>query len=212
MAGKRRKATRSMKGKRSTKGESRPLGAGAERACAARDTYRHGNLREAAVSAAFALAAEGGGAALSLRRVAEAVGVAHRSLYNHFADREALVDAVAEAGFEALASKLQTAATRGEFVKTYVRFVLDHSNLYQVMKSQPVSAINRKPGLQRAIQLSVKESARLFCDPNAGPTENRRAVIKVLILLYGGISMYVEGILEVSSEDELIAELQSMIP
>jgi AcrR family transcriptional regulator len=212
MAGKRRKATRSMKGKRSTKGESRALGASAERERAARDTYRHGNLREAAVSAAYALVAVGGGAALSLRRVAEAVGVAHRSLYNHFADREALVDAVAEAGFEALASKLQTAATRGEFVKTYVRFVLDHSNLYQVMKSQPVSAINRKPGLQRAIQLSVKESARLFCDPNAGPIENRRSVIKVLILLYGGISMYVEGILEVSSEDELIAELQSMIP
>ena len=212
MAGTRRKAKRSMKGKRSTKGESRALGAGVERAHPARDTYRHGNLREAAVSAAFALVAAGGETALSLRRVAEAVGVAHRSLYNHFADREALVDAVAEAGFEALASKLQTAATRAEFVKTYVRFMLDNSNLYRVMKSQPISAINRKPELQRAIQLSVKESARLFCDPNAGPIENRRTVIKVLILLYGGISMYVEGILEVSSEEELIAELQSMIP
>ena len=193
------------------KRENRVLGAGA-RARTARDTYRHGNLREAAVSAAFALVAADGEAALSLRRVAAAVGVAHRSLYNHFADREALVDAVAEAGFEALASRLQAAATPGEFVKTYVRFVLDNSNLYRVMKSQPISAINRKPRLQRAIQLSVKESARLFCDPNAGPIENRRTVIKVLILLYGGISMYVEGILEVSSEDELIAELQSMIP
>jgi AcrR family transcriptional regulator len=197
------------KEKRSRKRDS--LGAGA-RAPAARDTYRHGNLREAAISAAFALVAAGGETALSLRRVAEAVGVAHRSLYNHFADREALVDAVAEAGFEALASKLQTTATRAEFVRNYVRFVLDHSNLYRVMKSQPISAINRKPGLQRAIQLSVKESARLFCDPNARPIENKRTVIKVLILLYGGISMYVEGILEVSSEDELIAELQSMIP
>ena len=205
MKGTRRKAKRSMKG------DSRALGAG-ERAPAARDTYRHGNLREAAVSAAFALVAAGGETALSLRRVAEAVGVAHRSLYNHFADREALVDAVAEAGFEALASKLQTAATRAEFVRNYVRFVFDHSNLYRVMKSQPISAINRKPGLQRAIQLSVKESARLFCEPNAGPIEKKRTVIKVLILLYGGISMYVEGILEVSSEDELIAELQSMIP
>ena len=191
------------------KGKSRAAGAGAR---TARDTYRHGNLREAAVSAAFGLVARGGEAALSLRRVAEVVGVAHRSLYNHFADREALVDAVAEAGFEVLASKLRTAATRGEFVKIYVRFMLDNANLYRVMKSQPISAINRKPRLRQAIQLSVKESARLFCDPNAGPIENRRAVIKVLILLYGGISMYIEGILEVSSEDELIAELQSMIP
>jgi len=178
----------------------------------ARDTYRHGNLREAAISAAFGLVAAGGEAALSLRRVAEEVGVAHRSLYNHFADREALVDAVAEAGFEVLASTLRAAATRADFVKAYVRFVLDNPNLYRVMKGQPISVINRKPALQRAIQLSVKESARLFCDVNSDPTENRRVVIKVLILLYGGISMYLEGILDVSSEDELIVELQSMIP
>lgn len=194
------------------KGESRAPAASAKRARPARDTYRHGNLRDAAVTAAFALVAAGGEEALSLRRVAEAVGVAHRSLYNHFADREALVDAVAEAGFEALAGKLRTAATRGEFVKTYVRFVLDNPNLYRAMKSQPISVIHQKPSLQHAIQLSAKESARLFCDPNADSNENRRTVIKVLILLYGGISMYMEGLLDVSGEDELIAELQSMIP
>jgi hypothetical protein len=80
------------------------------------------------------------------------------------------------------------------------------------MKGQPIAVVNRKPGLQRAIQLCVKESARLFGDPDASPDENRRIVIKVLILLYGGISMYLEGILDVSGEDELITELQSMIP
>ena len=36
-------------------------------------------------------------------------------------------------------------------------------------------------------------------------------MIKVLILIYGGISMYMEGILDVSGEAELIAELQRMI-
>ena len=193
------------------KGGNRIAGAGAKTARPARDTYRHGNLREAAISAAFALVAEGGKDALSLRRVSAAVGVAHRSLYNHFADREALVDAIAEAGFEALAGKLRATSTRTEFVETYVRFVLNNSNLYQVMKSQPVSVINRKLDLQRAIQLSAKESARLFCDPNADLDENRRTVLKVLILLYGGVSMYMEGLLDVSSEDELIAELQRMI-
>ena len=200
------------KAKRAMNGKNFGPAAGAAKARPARDSYRHGNLREAALAAACALVAAGGEAALSLRRVAAAAGVAHSSLYNHFADREALVDAVAEAGFEALARKLQAAATRAEFVRAYVRFVLDNANLYQVMKSQPVSVINRKPGLQRAIQLSVKESARLFCDPNADAIENRRMVIKVLILLYGGISMYLEGILDFAGEDELIAELQSMLP
>ena len=176
-----------------------------------RETYRHGNLREAAVAAAVDLVARGGEAALSLRRVADAAGVAHRSLYNHFANREALVDAVAEAGFEALAATVQVTATRAEFVKAYVLFVLNNPSLYRVMKGQPIAVIKQKPGLQRAIRLSVNESARLFCDPRATSEDNRRTVIKVLILLYGGISMYQEGILEVADKDELISELQSMM-
>ena len=72
-----------------------------------RDTYRHGNLRAEAVQAAFELATADGAGALSLRAVADRVGVAHRSLYNHFADREALVDAVAEQGFLRLAEALE---------------------------------------------------------------------------------------------------------
>ena len=177
-----------------------------------RATYRHGALREAALAAALDLVAAEGEAALTLRRIAERVGVAHRSLYNHFADREALVDAVAEAGFLALAAALRPAATRADFVRAYVRFVLDNAKLYRVMLSQPLAAINGKPELQRAIHQSVAESARLFADAHASAEDNRRTVVKVLILLYGGIRMYLEGILEADGEEGLIAELQAMIP
>ena len=55
-----------------------------------RTTYRHGNLQAAALKAASRLVAKDGHERLSLREVAEAVGVAHRSLYNHFEHREAL--------------------------------------------------------------------------------------------------------------------------
>jgi AcrR family transcriptional regulator len=177
----------------------------------ARTTYRHGALREAAIAAAMRLVCEGGEPALTLRRVAEAVGVAHRSLYNHFADREALADAVAEAGFAALAARLRAAATRADFVREYVRFVLDNLNLYRLMKSQPLAVIEGKPALREAIRLTAAESARLFCDREASAQDNRRIVVKVLMLLYGGISLYLEGLLDVAGEDELIAELQSMI-
>src|SRR5688572_13961318 len=102
-----------------------------------RDTYRHGNLRAEAVQAAYELATADGAAALSLRAVAEKVGVAHRSLYNHFADREALVDAVAEQGFRRLAEALTTAATPGEYVRAYVGFALERPLLYALMKSRP---------------------------------------------------------------------------
>jgi AcrR family transcriptional regulator len=155
-----------------------------------RDTYRHGNLKEAAIQAALGLVSARGAEALTLRGVAEMVGVAHRSLYNHFADREALVDAVAEAGFDALAAALRAATTRAEFTQIYVRFVLDHRSLYAIMKSQPVAILNQKPELRRAIHLTAQEAVRLFGDPSASAEHNRRVITKVLILLYGGISMY----------------------
>jgi AcrR family transcriptional regulator len=68
-----------------------------------RATYRHGNLKAAALKAAYGLVAKAGHEDLSLREVADAVGVAHRSLYNHFRDREALLDAVATDAYTKLA-------------------------------------------------------------------------------------------------------------
>ena len=89
-----------------------------------RDSYRHGNLRAEATLAALDVVAAQGHEALSLRGVAEAVGVAHRSLYNHFSDREGLLDAVAEEGFLRFGHQLQAARSTDEYVQTYVRFAL----------------------------------------------------------------------------------------
>src|SRR3982074_1140023 len=53
-----------------------PLYEGNMDAKSPRATYRHGNLKQAALKAASRLVAKGGHEALSLREVAEAVGVA----------------------------------------------------------------------------------------------------------------------------------------
>ncbi len=64
--------------------------------------YHHGNLREALVDAAVDAVREGGPEALALRQLARRVGVSHNAAYRHFADREALVDVVAERALAAL--------------------------------------------------------------------------------------------------------------
>jgi len=61
--------------------------------------YHHGNLRDAVLEAARTMVAREGTAGLSLRALAREVGVSHPALYNHFADREALL---AELSTEAL--------------------------------------------------------------------------------------------------------------
>src|SRR5216684_1759669 len=153
-----------------------------------RATYRHGNLKAAALKAATRLVAKAGHEQLSLREVADAVGVAHRSLYNHFEHREALLDAVA----------------------TYVRFALANRALYALMTSRPHATMKHNPPLQRAVHIGITEAMRIFCREVETPAARRRAVMKIYLTLYGGISLYAAGVLDQPSEKALIAELAAM--
>jgi AcrR family transcriptional regulator len=72
--------------------------------------YHHGDLREALLSAALAILEEGEGVAgLSLREAARRAGVSAMAPYRHFADKEALLAAVATIGFERLGKALAAA-------------------------------------------------------------------------------------------------------
>ena len=71
--------------------------------------YHHGNLRRALIDAGLALIDREGATALSLRAVAQRVGVSAAAPYRHFPSREALLAAVAEEGFRLLGKELQHA-------------------------------------------------------------------------------------------------------
>src|SRR6266581_3873594 len=164
-----------------------------------RATYRHGNLKAAALKAAFALVAKAGHEQLSLREVADSVGVAHRSLYNHFEDREALLDAVATDAYTRLAARLVKAWTPE-----------DYRAIYALMTSRPHATMKHNPPLQSAVHKVITEAMRIFCRDIETPAERRRAVMKIYITLYGGISLYAAGVLDQPSEKALIAELAAM--
>src|SRR5258708_12625025 len=61
--------------------------------------YHHGDLRHALIQAGLEMLAEGGAAALDLRKVARKAGVSHAAPYRHFADKQPLVPAINEEGF-----------------------------------------------------------------------------------------------------------------
>jgi AcrR family transcriptional regulator len=175
-----------------------------------RTTYRHGNLKQAALKAATRLVAAHGHEALSLREVAEAVGVAHRSLYNHFVHREALLDAVATEAYLRLAAVLVKAKTPQDYIAKYVRFALANRALYALMTSRPHATMKHNPPLQQAVHRVITEAMRIFCADIESSARRRRAVMKVYITLYGGISLYATGVLDQPSEKALIAELSAM--
>jgi len=64
--------------------------------------YHHGNLRESLIDAALDVVERLGHQAVSLRELAQALEVSRGAPYRHFADREALLKAVAVRGFEQL--------------------------------------------------------------------------------------------------------------
>lgn len=112
-------------------------------------TYHHGDLRAACLSAAMELLEEGGETALSLRAVARRAGVSPAAPYRHYADREALVSAVAGLGYRELAERLAAAhpspSTPEQLTSVavaYVQFALERPALFRIMFGEPCDRDN----------------------------------------------------------------------
>jgi AcrR family transcriptional regulator len=71
-----------------------------------RQKYHHGDLRQALLAAGMDLARDGGPDAVVLREATRRVGVSPNAAYRHFADRDALLDAVSDASMSALATAI----------------------------------------------------------------------------------------------------------
>lgn len=106
--------------------------------------YHHGDLRRALIDTALDMLAEEEGWQFTLRELARRAGVSHTASYKHFADKAELLSELALIGFERLRAALLAARPappvdrRDEYLtmsKAYVRFGVDHSNLYRLMFS-----------------------------------------------------------------------------
>jgi AcrR family transcriptional regulator len=76
--------------------------------------YHHGGLRQALLAAARALISERGPSGFTLAEAAKRVGVTGAAPYRHFADRNALIAALAQQGFEHFNEELGRAWNGGQ--------------------------------------------------------------------------------------------------
>jgi AcrR family transcriptional regulator len=124
----------------------------------ARGAYHHGNLRRALLDAALELVEREGVAGLTLREAARRAGVSQAAPYRHFADKEALLAAVAEEGFTALAAEMRQRRDAQqdpllrfrELGLAYVSVAVAHPSHFRVMFGRQTAARARHPGLRRA--------------------------------------------------------------
>jgi AcrR family transcriptional regulator len=108
----------------------------------ANNLYHHGNLRQSLLDNSLNLLRKEGLEGLSLRRLAELSGVSRAAPYHHFKDKQALLAAVAEQGFQqleqlllAVVSDEQTALEQRlqQAVRGYLQFAQTQPALYQLM-------------------------------------------------------------------------------
>jgi AcrR family transcriptional regulator len=93
------------------------------------------------VDAALALLESEGERALSMRRVAERVGIRAPSIYEHLADKRALEAAMISRGFELQTAAVEAAVEGADdsaaaLAQAYRAFALAHPHLYRLMTAR----------------------------------------------------------------------------
>jgi len=139
---------------------------------ATKKAYHHGNLRPALVAAALKEIAKSGPDGFSLREVARRAGVSAPAVYRHFADKDALLAAVAAECWERIGAAMQTAVAAApdnaleRFRATgiaYVTFAVEHPEHFRALAV---------PGLSEMMPADVMERA------NAWAAAEREALMR----------------------------------
>jgi AcrR family transcriptional regulator len=132
----------------------------------AKTSYHHGDLRTALVAAALEILHQLGPRQLSIRAVARKVGVSHTAPYRHFADKNELIVACVEQGFELMRQTMadkKAAADKDPLSQfaaagmAYIEFALDHPTYYRVMYSGDLLSSTGRQSLQHTSSETYEE-------------------------------------------------------
>lgn len=128
--------------------------------------YHHGNVPAAVAEAALDLIAEKGIDAFTLREAARRIGITHGAVYRHFADKRALLAAIAEDGFNRLAEGIEKKVARAgddalERLKAlavaYLQFAMSNRACYFVMFGPRLNPDGKFPGLEQAVMRALHD-------------------------------------------------------
>jgi AcrR family transcriptional regulator len=98
------------------------------------DRYHHGDLRSALLAAAWTVVSKRGVDALSLRAVAEVVGVSYAAPAHHFPSKDALIAALQDEAWRRFSDELHAAGPSLKALgRAYVNFATQHPAQVRLM-------------------------------------------------------------------------------
>ena len=167
------------------------------------DAYHHGDLRSALVDIAVELIAESGPRGFSLAEAARRVGVSISAPYRHFADRDALLAAVALRAYAVLGPRVDAATAEApdapvdQLVRAaaaYVRFSVEERPLFAVMFGAGLDK-SRYPELRAASADAYRSwlAAARALVPGGGEQEATDLAIAVVTVAHGHAALLADG-------------------
>jgi AcrR family transcriptional regulator len=186
---------------------------------ASKTTYHHGDLRAALVRAALELLEESGETALSLRAVARRAGVSPAAPYRHYADREALVSAVAAVGYRELAERLAAAhpapSTPEQLASVaiaYVQFALERPALFRIMFGEPCDPYNDE---RVAATATVSQYVRAIVERTFPQADAEALATAIWALVHGLAFLHLDGKLDAPTPsvvaDRITAAIRALL-
>ena len=173
----------------------------------ARDSYHHGNLRQALIDAALALLAEGGGEAVTVREAARRAGVSAGAPFRHFPTRNALMTAVAEESMRRFKAEIDRAVARTSaadplgrlraIARTYLRWAMRNPAHFEVHSTQRLFDFDQATSLHRdddAIRAITRKTVQDAADAGL-LRQNDVALVQLAgrAMVYGFARMKIDG-------------------
>ncbi|MFG2821635.1 TetR/AcrR family transcriptional regulator [Kitasatospora sp. NPDC048365] len=178
-------------------------------------SYHHGDLRAACLRAARELLEEDGSAGLSLRAVARRAGVSATAPYRHYADRDALVSAVAAEGYVELAGHLATAHPSprtpedlSAVAVAYVRFAIERPAMFRVMFAEPCDPTNEE---RAAATAAMREYVRAIVHGVFPDSDPEALSTAVWAFVHGLAFLYLDGKLDASTPEAVSTEVNAAV-
>jgi AcrR family transcriptional regulator len=168
-----------------------------------RDSYHHGELREALISATRRLVEERGAENFTLADACRVAGVTTAAPYRHFRGKQEILEEIASRGFDELGKRSMIAiAEKGEGTldgiiamgQAYVAFAVEETAVFRLMFGQEpaLKKAEHVVGTGQTCFANVIDQVALYCKRNRVRGDAQEIALRLWTFVHGAASLLID--------------------